>query len=147
MPRPRDGGKYSFPLYDQAEKICRKLGGEVCVAAMLGINKATVYRWQMAAPVGSDGLIPGRHIEFLKKQARYHGILLTDEDWIPKLRVAEQRFGMMSMHRKNLTDAEEAERREKSRQRAKIYRARKMLLEFALVQKQKRRNTPRRIIL
>lgn len=72
------------PTYNQAFKIIAKFGGEAAVATALGVARSTVYRWQYARPEGTDGLIPSTVIDRIKRQARLHGILLTDADWAPE---------------------------------------------------------------
>jgi DNA-binding transcriptional regulator YdaS (Cro superfamily) len=85
MPRVRNTGQFAFPTYNQAAKIITRFGGEAKLAALIGISRVSVYRWQYKRPYGSDGLIPTAHIEKIKAVARHEGILLRDEDWVPSV--------------------------------------------------------------
>lgn len=78
------GGLYDRPTYKQAERILAKFGGVKALCDILEKpyrNRATIYRWQMARPYGTGGLIPPRYREQIEQAARVHGILLLPEDW------------------------------------------------------------------
>lgn len=83
MPRIRNTGQFAFPTYNQAAKIIQRFGGEAKLAALIGISRVSVYRWQYKRPYGSDGLIPSAHIEKIRAVARHEGVLLRPEDWVP----------------------------------------------------------------
>lgn len=75
--------KPSPPTYGQAAVIIAKLGGPRALAAELGINVATCYKWGYGRPRGQDGLIPGAMVEPIEKAAKRLGITLSVEDWAP----------------------------------------------------------------
>lgn len=85
MPRIRNQGEYGRPTYNQAAKIVARFGGEAKLAALIGVSRISVYRWQYKRPIGCDGLIPTANIEKIKAVARLEGILLRDEDWVPQV--------------------------------------------------------------
>lgn len=90
MPAKRNAGKFGCPTYNQARKIAARFGGEAKLAAIIGVRRETVYRWQMRRPYGSDGLIPSIHIDKIKLAARHEGILISPEDWVPQIIVYDQ---------------------------------------------------------
>ena len=72
-----------YPKYAQATKVVKRFGGVAVLAAAMGWNRATVYKWMMpraAHPGGTDGLIPSRALLKLRDVARHEGVLLTDAD-------------------------------------------------------------------
>lgn len=81
MAAVRGAGKYGKPNYDQAKRIVRKFGGEPALAQLLGISRITPYRWQMARPLGTDGLVPQKMRPRIEAIARYQGVLLLPADW------------------------------------------------------------------
>lgn len=85
MPRTRNQGKYGRPKYDQASKIIARFGGEARLAKLIGLSRITLFRWQYVRPYGSDGLIPTAQIAKIKSIARLEGVLLRDEDWVPRV--------------------------------------------------------------
>ena len=85
MPRMRNQGQFGCPTYNQAQKIVARFGGEAKLAALIGVSRITIYRWQYVRPYGSDGLIPTPQIERIKGVARLEGILLRPEDWVPEV--------------------------------------------------------------
>lgn len=81
----------------QAQRIIAKFGSPYKLAKLLTMVKqledpharpvhpSTVYRWTYDKNIGgAGGVIPNREIEWIKKVARYNGILLTDADWSPE---------------------------------------------------------------
>jgi hypothetical protein len=80
----KGSGKFSSPTYGQAAHIVRKFGGEGALAKILGISRITIYRWQYAKPVGTDGLIPAHNVELITSAGREYGILITPQDWLPR---------------------------------------------------------------
>lgn len=85
MPRKRNSGQFGRPRYDQAAKVVARFGGEAKLARLIGVSRITVYRWQYQRPYGSDGLIPSPQIAKIRAVARGEGILLRDEDWVPRV--------------------------------------------------------------
>lgn len=84
MPHVRNQGKHGKPTYNQAAKVIKRFGTEAKLAALIGISRISVYRWQYTRPYGSDGLIPSSQVDKIRKVARIHGILLTEKDWLPE---------------------------------------------------------------
>lgn len=87
MPRVRNSGQYGMPKYNQATKIVARFGSESKLAALIGVSRVSIYRWQMRRPVGTDGLVPAHQIEKIKAVARLEGVLLRDSDWTPETNV------------------------------------------------------------
>jgi hypothetical protein len=85
MPRQRNHGQFGCPTYNQAAKIVARFGGESKLAALINVNRISVYRWSYRRPYGSDGLIPSAQIEKIRAVARLEGILLRPEDWVPEV--------------------------------------------------------------
>lgn len=81
----RNSGQFGCPTYNQAQKVVARFGGEAKLAALIGVSRVSVYRWQMRRPYGSDGLIPSVQIEKIKAVARLEGVLLRPEDWVPSV--------------------------------------------------------------
>ena len=74
------------PPTTQAERVIRKFGTAAQLARILKINKSTVYRWLWPTDRagGTGGRIPSDKLEKIMQVARAHGVLLTDEDILPK---------------------------------------------------------------
>lgn len=70
--------------FGQAAHICSLFGGERRMSQLLGVNESTCYRWSYPPPKGTDGIIPSRHVNKIKSIARFHGVLLSEEDWAPR---------------------------------------------------------------
>jgi hypothetical protein len=85
MPRIRNQGVHGRPQFNQASKIVARFGGESKLAALIGVSRISVYRWQYSRPVGTGGLIPTAQIDKIRAVARVQGILLRDEDWVPEI--------------------------------------------------------------
>lgn len=84
QPRPPNGsGKHGRPTYGQAARITRLFCGPAALARAVGVSRVTVYRWNYAKPLGTDGLIPAAMVERVQKAARREGIVLTPKDWEP----------------------------------------------------------------
>lgn len=81
MPRERGLGKFGNPEYGQAAHIIKKMGGEARLAKMIGVSRITCYRWQMARPYGTGGLVPLRYRAKIEALARVDGVLLLPGDW------------------------------------------------------------------
>lgn len=69
------------PTSQQAKKILAKFGGPAAAAKALGLQRSTVYRWTWGKPEGTGGYIPVSAIPLVRRTARLHGILLTNDDW------------------------------------------------------------------
>ena len=69
------------PTSQQAKKILDKFGGPAAAAKVLGLQRSTVYRWTWGKPEGTGGYIPVSAIPLVRRTARLHGILLTNDDW------------------------------------------------------------------
>lgn len=83
-PRPPKGsGKHGRPTYGQAARITALFQGPAAFARAVGVERVTVYRWNYAKPLGTDGLIPAAMVERVQQAARIEGILLTSKDWEP----------------------------------------------------------------
>lgn len=63
----------------QASRVAALFGGQQRLAALLGVSKVTVYRWDHP-PVkgGSGGSIPDRHWPAIRSLAGAHGVTLED---------------------------------------------------------------------
>ena len=84
VPRPPNGsGKHGKPTYGQAARITALFNGPSALARALNISRVTVYRWNYAKPLGTDGLIPAAMVERVQMAARLEGIVLTPKDWEP----------------------------------------------------------------
>lgn len=69
----------------QAERVIAKFNGHSALAAAIGIDRTTVYKWTYPiAKGGTDGIIPGPALRKIMAAARAHGVLLTDDDVSPK---------------------------------------------------------------
>ena len=84
MPVARNSGTYGCPTYNQAQKVVARFGGEQRLAELIGVSRISIYRWQYKRPYGSDGLIPTKQVEKIRRVARIEGILLRPEDWVPE---------------------------------------------------------------
>lgn len=84
MPHIRNQGRYGKPKFNQARKIVARFKNEATLAKLLGISRISVYRWQYARPMGSDGLVPTAQIEKIKAVARQEGVVLRENDWVPE---------------------------------------------------------------
>jgi DNA-binding transcriptional regulator YdaS (Cro superfamily) len=85
LPKIRNQGIYGRPQFNQASKIVARFGGESKLAALIGVSRISVYRWQYSRPVGTGGLIPTAQIDKIRAVARVQGILLRPEDWVPEV--------------------------------------------------------------
>jgi hypothetical protein len=74
------------PPTTQAERVLRKFGGVRKLARILGLAPSTVARWNWpkSKAGGTGGRIPSDKLEKIMSVARAHGVLLTDEDILPK---------------------------------------------------------------
>jgi hypothetical protein len=71
---------------EPAASIIRKFGGDSALGAIIGLDRAAVWKWRQprAAPCrGGDGVIPQRHIPALLDAARARDIALTAADFLP----------------------------------------------------------------
>lgn len=84
VPRPPNGsGKHGRPTYGQAARITALFNGPSAFAKALDVSRVTVYRWNYAKPLGTDGLIPATMVDKVQRAARVEGIVLTSKDWEP----------------------------------------------------------------
>ena len=83
--KPKGQGKHARPTYNQAHKIITRFGGEPTLARLLSVRRETVYKWNYARPIGTDGLIPADKIDRIRAVARLHGIIITKDDWTPEV--------------------------------------------------------------
>jgi hypothetical protein len=68
----------------QAGRVIKKFGNARRLAALLGCDPSTVYRWNHPRKEGgTDGLIPACAIPDVMRVARLEGIILTPEDMHP----------------------------------------------------------------
>lgn len=74
-----DDGKRS-----QAERLIAKFGGYAQLAAAIDVDRTTVYKWTYPrVKGGTDGVVPSFALGKIRKAARFHGVLLTDDDLSP----------------------------------------------------------------
>lgn len=67
-----------------AEIIINKCGGPDATAALLGLHRISVLRWDYPKERGgSGGLIPTRHQNTLLRKARKKGIDISPSDFFP----------------------------------------------------------------
>ena len=67
-----------------AQQIVAKCGGAAVVAAWLGVNHSTVYRWtQPKDRGGTGGFIPYRHHVALIRAARAAGKHIEPAEFLP----------------------------------------------------------------
>lgn len=78
---PATPNSMNTPTSQQAKKILDKFGGPAAAAKVLGLQRSTVYRWTWGKPAGTGGYIPVSAIPLVRRAARLHGILLTNDDW------------------------------------------------------------------
>ena len=76
----------------QAERILKKFGGARNLSrAFEEIGKpkdpASIFRWTYPHPKGTGGRIPVDSVDAVLEAARREGILLTAEDWDPRVSV------------------------------------------------------------
>ena len=68
----------------QAGRIIEKFGGHKRLALILGIHRATVYRWTWpTARGGTGGVIPTKMVAQIIRAARVEGIFLSSDDLFP----------------------------------------------------------------
>lgn len=73
-------------MHKIAERILRKLGGPRNVAQMLGTSPQAIYKWTYPREYGgTGGLIPHRRQLELMIVAKQRGIVLTPEDFFPRV--------------------------------------------------------------
>ena len=77
--------RYYRPSHNQAQRIIRKFGGARRLAALIGKNPATVYRWTYKRPAGTGGVIPTPALKRVIKIAKKHGIVITTKHLYPEL--------------------------------------------------------------
>lgn len=66
-----------------AEKVFEAFGGARAVAALLGLNPATVYRWNRPKEArGSAGLVPQAHHRAIVELAHERGLNLEKSDLV-----------------------------------------------------------------
>ena len=80
----RGKGRFSRPTFGQAAHVLGMLGSLVNIAHALDLSVMALHKWRSAAPYGSDGIIPPRHVAALMTYARMRGIVIEDEDWAPR---------------------------------------------------------------
>lgn len=75
------------PRLSQAERVILKFDGARKLAAAIGADMSTVYKWTYPkAKQGTDGMIPSSAMRKVLLAARREGILLTNEDLSPEKR-------------------------------------------------------------
>jgi hypothetical protein len=73
-------------MHKIAERVLRKLGGARRVAEMLGTSPQAIYKWTYPREYGgTGGLIPHRRQLELMVTAKQRGIVLTADDFFPKV--------------------------------------------------------------
>jgi hypothetical protein len=81
----KEGAAPKIPT--QAEAVIALFGGAAILAAAVGKNESTVYRWTYsAADGGTDGIIPARALRAVLAAAAQRGILITAADLYPTAR-------------------------------------------------------------
>lgn len=72
----------------QAALVIEKCGGPAAVARLIDYDPSQVFRWRYPESPhykrGTGGLIPRRALRRLIRVARERGLLLTDEDLLPR---------------------------------------------------------------
>ena len=72
------------PVYLQAGRIIEKFGGHKRLAAILGVHRATIYRWTWPRERGgTGGVIPTKMVDRVIRAARVEGIFLSTSDLVP----------------------------------------------------------------
>lgn len=73
-------------MHKIAERIISKLGGPRSIANMLGTSTKAIYKWTYPREKGgTGGLIPHRRQIELMVAAKQRGVVLTSEDFFPRL--------------------------------------------------------------
>lgn len=89
--RPHDwASKRPDELPTQAHRIIAKFGGPRALARLLGYDASQVYRWTYRKDRysnGTNGVIPEKALRRILKLARVHGVLLTQDDLDPRVKV------------------------------------------------------------
>ena len=68
----------------QAGRIIEKFGGHKRLAAVLGVHRATIYRWTWPREKGgTGGVIPTKMVSQIIRAARVEGIFLSSDDLFP----------------------------------------------------------------
>lgn len=73
----------------QVDRIFAKFGGAKYLQQALELigvtkNMTTIYRWNLAKPRGSGGIVPSSAVPLVERAALAVGVDLTDQDWSPK---------------------------------------------------------------
>jgi hypothetical protein len=69
-----------------SQRVINKCGGIRNTAYLIGVSVQSVYKWTIPrSRGGTNGLIPQKRQIELMVAARQHGIILTPEDFFPKI--------------------------------------------------------------
>jgi hypothetical protein len=69
-----------------SQRVINKCGGIRNTAYLIGVSVQSVYKWTIPRNRGgTNGLIPQKRQIELMVAARQHGIILTPEDFFPKI--------------------------------------------------------------
>lgn len=81
---PKEISIFADGKRSQAERIAAKFGGIAQLAAAIECDRSTVYKWTYPSENGgTDGAVPRKALAKIRRVARFHGVLLTDDDLSP----------------------------------------------------------------